>query len=152
MKRSAVCDESAAAFLTSNAAAAKRNGGVMQGEIPKEQWQVYLEDFSKRNAGRTADLQVLSEELGTQDEAETLPFEGITLETKGSAASSVEIMLGGAGAADDRNLTHTIPDVRLIVPKVGPDGREEALEIEGADGAKTILVFKALPEIAKAAS
>jgi hypothetical protein len=80
-----------------------------------------------------------------------LPFEGITYETKGSLASSVEIMLGGMGAADDRNLTHTIEEVRLIVPKIGPDGREEALEIEGGDGAKTILLFKSLPEIAKAA-
>ncbi len=32
----------------------------MQGEIQQEQWQAYREDFSKRNFGRTADLQVLS--------------------------------------------------------------------------------------------
>jgi hypothetical protein len=124
----------------------------MKGEIPQEQWQAYLDDFSKRNLGRTADLQVLSEELGTQEEAEMVPFEGITLETKGSLASSVEIMLGGKGAADDRNLTHTVTDVRRILPKIGADGREDALEIEAGDGAKIILVFKALPELAKGAS
>jgi hypothetical protein len=38
------------------------------------------------------------------------------------------------------------------VPKVGTDGREEALEIEAEDGTKIILVFKALPELAEAAS
>jgi uncharacterized protein DUF5335 len=54
----------------------------MQGEIQQEQWQAYLDDFSKRNSGRTADLQVLSQVLGTQEEAEMLPFGGITLETK----------------------------------------------------------------------
>jgi hypothetical protein len=124
----------------------------MQGEIPQEQWKTYLEEFSKRNAGRTANLQVLSDELGIQDEAETLPFEGISLETKGSLASSVEVMLGGSGAADDRIITHTITEVRRVLPKIGPDGREEALEIESGDGTKAILLFKSLPELAEAAS
>jgi Family of unknown function (DUF5335) len=119
----------------------------MQGEIQQQQWKTYLEEFSKRNLGRTVDLQVLSEEIGTQEEAEMLPFEGITLETKGPHASSVEIMLGGQSTADDRNLTHLVSQVRRIVPKTGADGREEALEIEAADGAKTILIFKTLPEL-----
>lgn len=122
----------------------------MQGEIQQEQWQAYLDGFSKRNSGRMADLQILSDELGTQEEAEMLPFEGITLDTKGFLASSVEIMLGGAGPADKRNLTHTVTRIRRIVPKTGGDGREEALEIEARDGARTILIFKPpleLPEI-----
>ena len=119
----------------------------MQGEIQQEQWQAYLDDFSKRNSGRTADLQILSEELGTQEEAKMLPFNGIALDTKGSLASSVEIILGGAGSADKRNLTHTVTRIRRIVPKTGGDGREEALEIEARDGAKTILIFKTLPEL-----
>jgi hypothetical protein len=121
----------------------------MQGEIQKEQWRAYLDGFSKRNSGRTADLQILSDELGTEEEAQMLPFAGITLDNKGSLASSVEIMLGGTGLADKRNLTHTINQVRRIVPKKGGDGREDALEIEGKDGAKTILIFKTpleLPE------
>jgi len=122
----------------------------MQGEIQQEQWQAYLDGFSKRNSGRMADLQILSDELGTQEEAEMLPFEGITLDTKGFLASSVEIMLGGTGSADKRNLTHTVTRIRRIVSKTGRDGREEALEIEASDGAKTILIFKTplkLPEI-----
>jgi len=119
----------------------------MQGEIQQEQWQAYLDGFSKRNSGRIADLQILSDELGTQEEAEMLPFEGITLDTKGFLASSVEIMLGGTGSADKRNLTHTVTRIRRIVPKTGRDGREEALEIEARDGAKTFLIFKTLPEL-----
>jgi hypothetical protein len=119
----------------------------MQGEIQQEQWQAYLDGFSKRNSGRIADLLILSEELGTQEEAEMLPFEGITLETKGSLASSVEIMLGGTGSADKRNLTHTVTQVRRIVPKIGADGREDALELEADEGAKTIIIFKTPPEL-----
>ena len=124
----------------------------MQDEIPREQWQTYLDEFSQRNAGRAAGIQLISEELGTQQEAQMMPFEGITLETKGSLASSIEIMLGGTGPADDRNLTHTVTQVRRIVPKNGSDGREDALEIETEDGAKTILVFKKLAELTASAS
>ena len=124
----------------------------MQGEIQQEQWQAYLDDFSKRNSGRTADLQVLSQGLGTQQEAEMLPFGGITLETKGSLALSVEIMLGGTGAADNRNLTHTVTQVRRIVPKTGVDGREDALEIEAGDGTQIILFFKTPPELPETAA
>jgi hypothetical protein len=68
-------------------------------------WQAYLDGFSKRNYGRMADLQVLSDDLGTQQEAETLSFEGITFDTKGSLASGVAIMVGGTGSADNRNLS-----------------------------------------------
>jgi hypothetical protein len=46
----------------------------MQDEIQQEQWQAYLDDFSKRNSGRIANLEVLSEELGVREEAERLPF------------------------------------------------------------------------------
>jgi hypothetical protein len=113
----------------------------MQGEIQQEQWQAYLDGFSKRNRGRMVDLQVLNDELGAQKEAETLSFEGITFDTKGSLASSMEIMLGGTGSADNRNLTHTLTEVRRIVPKTALDGRDDALEIEAEDGTKTILIF-----------
>jgi uncharacterized protein DUF5335 len=123
----------------------------MHGEIQQEEWQAYLESFSKRNSGRMADLQILSDELGTQEEAEMLPFEGITLETKGFLASSVEIMLGGTGPADKRNLTHTVTRVRRIVPKTGGDGHDDALEIEARDGAKTILIFKTPLELSEKA-
>ena len=59
----------------------------------------------------------------------------------------VSIMLGGGGAADMRHLTHTVPQVRRIVAKFGPDAREDALEIESEDGARTLLVFETLPEL-----
>jgi hypothetical protein len=124
----------------------------MQGEIDRDGWQSYLNEFSERNHGRVVRLEVISESLGTQGEAEKLPLEGITFESKGALASSVEIMLGGASAADMRHLTHTVAEVRRIVPKMGADGREDALEIEGGDGAKTILVFETLTALPEAAS
>lgn len=64
-----------------------------------------------------------------------------------SLTSSLEIMLGGGGADDMRHLTHTVPRVRRSVAKFGPDAREDALEIESEDGARTLLIFETLPEL-----
>jgi Family of unknown function (DUF5335) len=120
----------------------------MQGHIATDDWQTYLNDFSRRNAGRTARLEVLSETFGVQgDDVERLPLQGITLDKRSSLTSSLEIMLGGGGAADMRHLTHTVPRVRSIVAKFGPDAREDALEIESEDGDRTILVFETLREL-----
>ena len=120
----------------------------MQGQIRTDDCQKYLDDFSRRYAGRTARLEVLSENLGVQgDDVERLPLQGITLDKRSSLTSSLEIMLGGAGAADMRHLTHTVPKVRRIVAKFGPDAREDSLEIESEDGARTILVFETLTEL-----
>ena len=120
----------------------------MQGQIRTDDWQKYLNDFSRRNAGRTARLEVFSEDLGVQgDDVERLPLQGITLDKRSSLTSSLEIMLGGGGAAHMRHLTHTVPRVRRIVAKFGPDAREDALEIESEDGARTILVFETLTEL-----
>ena len=119
----------------------------MQGQIRTDDWQKYLNDFSRRNSGRTARLEVLSENLGVQGDVERLPLQGITLDKRSNLTSSLEIMLGGGGAADMRHLTHTVPLVRRIVAKFGPDAREDALEIESEDGARTILVFETLREL-----
>ena len=122
----------------------------MQGQIRTDDWQKYLNDFSRRNAGRTARLEVLSESLGVQgDDVKRLPLQGVTLDKRSNLTSSLEIMLGGGGAADMRHLTHTVPRVRRIVAKFGPDAREDALEIESEDGARTILVFETLTELPK---
>ena len=120
----------------------------MHGQIRTDDWQKYLNDFSRRNAGRTARLEVLSEDLGAQgNDVEKLPLQGITLDKRSSLTSSLEIMLGGGGADDLRHLTHTVPRVRRIVAKFGPDAREDALEIESEDGARTLLIFETLPEL-----
>ena len=122
----------------------------MQGQIRTDDWQKYLNDFSRRNAGRTARLEVLSADLGVQgNDVERLPFQGITLDKRSSLTSSLEIMLGGGGIADMRHLTHPVPRVRRIVAKFGPDAREDALEIESEDGARTILIFETLPELSE---
>lgn len=124
----------------------------MQGEIAREQWKTFLDEFSKRNQMRPTRLEIIGEEMGAQEEEKSLPFVGISYETKGTAAGSIEIILGGETSSDPRQLTHTILNVQRIVPLVGVSALEDGLGIEDKDGVKTLLRFETLPEIADTTS
>jgi hypothetical protein len=115
--------------------------------VEREKWEGFVKEFNHRNEMRATSLEVLGQEIGAQEEEKSLPFTGISLETKGADAPRVEITLGGETAKEERQLTHTIPRVRNIMTKMGADLREEALLIEDEEGTKTILRFEPLPEI-----
>jgi hypothetical protein len=119
----------------------------MQGEIEHSQWKTFLDEFSKRNQLRPTRLEVIGEDMGAQEEERYLPFIGASFEPKGAAAGSVEIILGGETATEDRHITHTIRNVQAIVPLAGVKGLEDGLGFTDKDGAKTILRFETLPEL-----
>jgi hypothetical protein len=119
----------------------------MQGEIERNQWKTFLEEFSLRNQMRPTRLEIIGEEIGAQEEEKHLPFIGISFEAKGAASGSVEVILGGESTADPRHVTHTIPHAQRIMPLVGVEGLEDGLGIEDQDGVKTLLRFETLPEI-----
>lgn len=119
----------------------------MQGEIERNQWKTFLDEFSKRNQLRPTRLEIIGAEIGAQEEEVLLPLTGISFETKGTASGSVEIILGGETAADPRSLTHTVTGVTRIMPLVGTNSFEDGLGIENKEGVKTLLRFETLPEI-----
>ena len=116
------------------------------GFIERNQWKTFLDDFSKRNQLRATRLEVVGE-LGDQEEEQFLPLLGVSYETKGDAAGSVEIILGGETAADPRHMTHSVSNVERIAPLIAATGFEEGLGIEDKSGTKTLLRFEALPEL-----
>jgi len=123
----------------------------MSGFIERNQWKTLLEEFSKRNQLRPTRLEVIGD-MGAQEEEAYLPFVGISFETKGNAAGSIEVSLGGETAADPRHITHLISNVQRIAPLIGASGLEEGLGIEDQAGTKTLLRFETLPEIAEGTS
>jgi len=121
----------------------------MPGFIEQDQWKSFLDEFSKRNQLRATRLEVVSE-LGDQQEEEYLPLLGVSLESKGSAAGSVEIILGGETAADERHVEHIVNNVQRIAPLIGLTGLEDGLGLEDQEGGKTLLLFERLPELPEA--
>ena len=120
----------------------------ISGEVTRGQWATFFIDFSKRNKSRATRLEIFSD-LGAQEAERNLPLNGISLEEKGNDAPRIEIMLGGDSPDDDRHLTHVIARATHIFPKVGADGIDEALEIEDANGVKSLLSFESLPELTR---
>jgi len=118
----------------------------MSGFIEPDQWKTFLDEFSKRNQLRATRLEIVGE-LGDQEEEEYLPLVGVSFESKGSAAGSVVVILGGESTADERHLEHTISKVQRIAPLVGVTGFEDGLGFEDQEGGKTLLLFEKLHEL-----
>lgn len=93
---------------------------------------------TRRNQSRPTRLEVFGE-AGAQQEEQGMPFTGISIEQK-DGNPRVEIMLGDMLGA--RHLTHVVSNVHQITPKLGLDGRDEALEIVGAEGETSLLRFE----------
>src|SRR5215470_13631671 len=119
---------------------------AISGEVTRDQWAAFFSEFSKQNRSRATRLETFGD-LGAQEEERNLPFNGISVEETGTDAPRIEIMLGGASPDDERHLTHTIARAVHVFPKTSVDGTDEALEIEDANGVKTLLRFESLPEL-----
>ena len=113
----------------------------MKENINRDAWALYLNKFTKRNQSRPTWLQVFGE-AGAQSEEHGLPLLGISLEEKGADAPRVQIMLGGHDAIEPRHLTHMITGVEWVIPQVGADGRDEAIEFVDKHGEASLLIFK----------
>ena len=97
----------------------------MPGFIEQDRWGSFLDEFTKRNQLRATRLEVVGE-IGAQEEEEYLPFVGVTLERKGSAAGNIEVVLGGETAKDQRRVEHLITRPERIAPLIGPTGLKRA--------------------------
>jgi hypothetical protein len=118
----------------------------MKQNLDRRVWTTYFNEFTKRNQSRPTQLEVFGEN-GAQQEERGLPFAGISL-GKGNGAPAIEIMFGSPDPAGSNRLTHVINHVQQIIPKLGRDGSDEALEIVGEHGEISLLRFEAVPVIA----
>jgi hypothetical protein len=117
------------------------------GEIERERWNEFLSDFAKRNENRPTRLEVIDQETGAQELEKFLPLVGISFEPEGSAAGSVEIILGGVSKNDPRHMQHIVFKAKRITPIVGTKGFEDGIGIEGEDGTRTLLTLEELREL-----
>lgn len=115
-------------------------------EIPREEWTTFFDRFSKQHEGWRVSLEVFGPEIGAQQEANALPFEGITVASHGKEPITIAISLG---KAPEDHVTHTIAGPKHVWLQQTSEGADEALEIESEDGAKTLLRFRSavLPEM-----
>lgn len=97
--------------------------------IERGDWAAFAEDFSKQHAGANASLEMVGSDIGDQYAAENLPFVGMTLEAKGSAAGSLTLMLGTEGPD---HMERLIAGPQSLEVHVTPEGKT-ILQIQVAD-------------------
>jgi len=122
-----------------------RKRGTMQTvEIPREGWVQRLNEFTSIHAGWLVSLDVLGPDLGAQHEINNLPLLGVYVD-RTDHDRTIEVSVGRLSG---EHLTHMIAAATRIYIERTDDGADAALQVESADGTKTILRFRAtaLPE------
>lgn len=104
-------------------------------EVPRADWTNRLEEFTRRNAGRQAILEVDDPEIGAQAQQRGYPFLGAAYDHHDGR---IEIMLGEQNST--RHLTRGISDVRSVDLLQDSLGRDAVLRIAHGSG-QTILTL-----------
>ncbi len=109
----------------------------MKSELKKEDWGRFFDTLSKRRYEWLTEIEVVGENLGDQTLSKGLPLNGITVETVGDR-TSIEISVGESSG---HHQTHTIIDSVRVAFLAGDDFRGDVVDIEEADGTKTLIRF-----------
>src|SRR5262249_2348694 len=110
-------------------------------EIPQAKWIKFFDDFSKQHEGWIVTMEVLSSDLGDQEEVNGLPLVGISADLK-DRENRIEIIAGGRIDADVTRIIDSPKRIWFKQPEVVGD---EAIDVESEDGTKTLVTFKRIP-------
>lgn len=105
-------------------------------EIFRHEWIRFFDDFTRYHQGWMAKVQVLSQEMGAQEEIKELPFAGIVAEMRAGSKDCLEVILG---EAPESHISHTILEPTRI--RLESEGMTEVLQIESASKHTFLLSF-----------
>jgi len=108
-------------------------------KIPQSEWRTFFDTFSRQHEGWLATLEILGLDVGAQEEAHELPLAGVSLSSGGDETEAISIDLG---TMPDEHVSHSISEPTAVWLEQTEQGANAALEIEVADGTKTILRFR----------
>ena len=113
-------------------------------EIPRAAWAGRLNEFTSAHQGWLVSLDVLGPELGAQPEVSNLPLLGVSADT----SSCDDTIVIAVGRPPGEHLSHLVHQVTRIYLERTEEGADAALQIESADGTRTLMRFRVptLPE------
>ena len=103
-------------------------------EVQPARWSGALAEFSAIHEGWLVSIDILDPGIGAQPEVHDLPLIGVVAEPDTITIS--------AARADAGQITHTIHSPTRVWIELTDNGAEAAMQIEAADGTKTILRLK----------
>lgn len=111
-------------------------------EIPRESWESYFDDLSKRLGATRATLEVDGLDVGAQIEAEDLLFGGITYENRDDLLVIALDVPGGSPAEYE----HLIDAPLRILVETG-DALDTTIDIQDGEERQTLLRLEPAPEL-----
>jgi hypothetical protein len=108
-------------------------------EIAKSEWRDFFSGFSDDHDDEPVILEVIGSDIGDQIEGQELHLRGISRAGK-DEESDLAVLLE---SVDGRHLTHMIPKPVHVWLQRAQDSLDEVLEIESADGTKTLVRLEA---------
>jgi hypothetical protein len=107
-------------------------------ELPPSSWSRAFAEFSALHEGWLVSVDVLAPALGAQHEFHDLPLVGVVSEPRDRG----NLITIAAGAMDGQQITHAVHSPLRVWLEKTNDGADAAMQIESADGIKTILRLK----------
>lgn len=106
-------------------------------DVSPDQWTPFLAEFTRENRGSHARLTIIGADTdtGSQVETENRPFDGVSADVKDRERT---VWISFASDASD-HMTHGVAGAKAIRTLAAVEGGGTVLEVESADGTKTLL-------------
>ena len=105
-------------------------------EIPRDTWKRFFSRFSEDHETQFVAVEVMGRDIGAQVEGRSLLLSGIS--PSDPDAETLALMFD---SVDGEHLTHMVNRPTHVWVQRAADHTDEALEIESADGTRTLLRF-----------
>ncbi|HEX4055110.1 MAG TPA: DUF5335 family protein [Tepidisphaeraceae bacterium] len=103
--------------------------------IPEDQWTKFFDHLNHDQAGWSATIRVLHGQYGPQNIAMGLPCQGISLDTKGTRPSSVQVSAGNRAG----NHVNDVVDLPFHIRQTEELDGSIDVQIEPANGPVTLI-------------
>lgn len=107
-------------------------------EVQPARWPRALAEFSARHEGWLISVDILAPTIGAQSEVHDLPLIGVVAEPHAGGG----LITISAAKFDGEQITHTIHSPTRVWIERTNDGADAAMQIESAEGTKTIVRLK----------
>ncbi len=105
-------------------------------EIPRDAWDYFFTRFSNDHETQFVAVEVMGQDIGAQVEGQTLLLTGVS-----RADENGESLALSFDSVNGEHLTHMVSNPTHVWVQRAPDNTDEALEIESADGTRTLVRF-----------
>jgi len=113
-------------------------------EVPRPNWHDSLESLTKKHEGDEVTIEVLTDDLGDQYEAEKVPFAYIEFDMHDD---TLNVAVGGRDGRYPVVLRHGIEHPKRVVISTSAPGKQLTVEVIAADGVQTLITFHQRPAL-----